>query len=202
MGREANCTCSWNGETARVKALLEPPEMILRGERRARIPFAKIKRLAVAGSELCFRFGADQVRLALGAAMAEKWKKAIETPPPTLAKKLGIAAGVKIRTIGTIDDDALREAISSAEIVTRGHADVVVARANTPAELKTALARSTPAVADGAALWIIYRKGPGHAINETDVRAAGLAAGIVDVKVASVSPELTGLKFVKRKNAR
>jgi hypothetical protein len=34
------------------------------------------------------------------------------------------------------------------------------------------------------------------------VRSAGLAAGIVDVKVASVSPQLTGLKFMKRRNPK
>ncbi len=37
---------------------------------------------------------------------------------------------------------------------------------------------------------------------EANVRDAGIAAGIVDVKVASVSPQLTGLKFVKRKNPK
>jgi hypothetical protein len=202
MGREAICVCTWNGETARVKALLEPPELILRGERRARILFAKIRRLVVADRELCFKVGADSVKLALGAALAEKWKKAIETPPPTLAKKLGMAPGTKIRIIGTIDDDALREALAGTEIVARGDAELVIARVNTSAELKAAIERTTQAVAAGAALWIIYRKGRGHAINEADVHAARLAAGIVDVKVAAVSPELTGLKFVKRKNAR
>jgi hypothetical protein len=202
MGREAICTCTWNGETARMKALLEPPELILRGELRSRIPFAKMRRLRVAGGDLCFRFGSDDVKLALGEAVAEKWKKAIETPPPTLAKKLGIAASAKIRTIGTIDDDALQEALSGAEIVTRGHADVVVARASTPEELRAVLERSMQTVAAGAALWIVYRKGRGHAISESDVRGAGLAAGVVDVKVASVSPALTGLKFVKRKSGR
>jgi hypothetical protein len=57
-------------------------------------------------------------------------------------------------------------------------------------------------VKDGVAIWIAYRKGPGHAISESDVRSAGLATGIVDVKVASVSAQLTTLKFVKRKNPK
>jgi hypothetical protein len=49
-------------------------------------------------------------------------------------------------------------------------------------------------------IWIIYRKGPGHPISEANVRSTGLAAGIVDVKIATVSSVLTGLKFVKRKH--
>jgi len=55
---------------------------------------------------------------------------------------------------------------------------------------------------EGVPIWVVYRKGPGHEINESDVRGTGLAAGVVDVKVASVSPALTGLKFVKRRNGR
>jgi hypothetical protein len=51
-------------------------------------------------------------------------------------------------------------------------------------------------------LWIVYRKGKGHAINENDVRDTGLAAGIVDVKIAYVSELLTGLKFVRRRTAQ
>ena len=51
-------------------------------------------------------------------------------------------------------------------------------------------------------IWIVYRKGPGHPISEADVRSTGLASGIVDVKVASVSPVLTGPKFVRRKKLK
>lgn len=40
MGREATCTCDWNGIQAEVKALIEPPELILRGAIRRRIPIA------------------------------------------------------------------------------------------------------------------------------------------------------------------
>jgi hypothetical protein len=73
---------------------------------------------------------------------------------------------------------------------------------NTHAELKSAFKRAGESVKDGVAIWIAYRKGPGHAISESDVRSAGLATGIVDVKVASVSAQLTTLKFVKRKNPK
>ncbi len=52
-----------------------------------------------------------------------------------------------------------------------------------------------------AALWIVYPKGH-KAITESDVRGAGLKAGLVDVKVASFSVTHTALKFVIPKTKR
>jgi len=202
MGREANCVCEWNGEAVQVKALIEPPELILRGGLRSRIPFAEMKRVTVAGDVLHFSFRGEKVLLRLGKEMAPKWAKALLTAPPSLAKKLGIVAGVRVRIIGKTDDDALEDALSEARRVARGGAEVVVARVNTAAELRAAFVKAGDLLEEGVSLWVVYRKGPGHAIDEADVRSTGLAAGVVDVKVASVSAVLTGLKFVKRKSAR
>ncbi len=202
MGREANCICQWNGATERVKALLEPPELILRGAIRKRIPFAAMRQVRAEGAALRFKFDGAVVSLELGEATAEKWAKAFLAPPPTLAKKLGITPGSMVRTLGRLDDDALREALSDARTSTRGSADVIVARVNTPAELAAAFTRTAELLKSGIPIWIVYRKGPGHRIDENDVRATGLAAGVVDVKIASVSAQLTALKFVKRKAAK
>jgi hypothetical protein len=202
MGREANCVCEWNATSAQIKALLEPPELILRGGLRRRIQFAEIERITVDGPKLRFAVGGDKVCLILGEATASKWAQALSTPPSTLAKKLGITPASKVRIIGTIEDEALRLALADAHKVTRGNADLILARVNAPAELITAFAKTADLLANGTPIWIVYRKGPGHAINESGVRAAGLAAGVVDVKVASVSAQLTALKFVKLKLRR
>lgn len=199
MGREAKCICEWNGESAEVTALIEPPDLILRGGLRRKMPLAQIHRISATGANLTFTHGEDRVRLLLGEPAAAKWAKALATAPPSLTKKLGIAAEARVRLIGVIDDDALREALVPAEIVTRGSAEIVLARVDTQAELDRAFAQSGDLVAAGAALWIVYRKGLGQAIGESQVRSAGLAAGIVDVKVVAVSDVLTALKFVKRK---
>ena len=45
MGREATCACDWGGAKTEVKALLEPPELILRGSLRNRIPIAAMKQI-------------------------------------------------------------------------------------------------------------------------------------------------------------
>jgi hypothetical protein len=202
MGREANCVCDWNGETARVKALVEPPELILRGEIRRRLPFSKLRHVRAEGAALRFKFDGDAVALKLDAVTAQKWAKAILTPPPSLAKKLGITSESTVWVIGTVDDGALETALGEAKTAPRKGADVIVARVNTAVELARAFGLTAKETSAGVPIWLIYRKGPGHAINESDVRSAGLAAGIVDVKVASVSPALTGLKFVRRTRSK
>ena len=202
MGQEANCICEWGGETARVKALVEPPELILRGEIRRRLPFSELRQVRAEGGTLRFKFGSDVVVLKLGAAMAEKWAKAILTPPPSLAKKLGITPESTVWVIGTVDDAALETAVGEARMAARKGADVIVARVNTSAELARAFKSAAKETSAGVPIWIVYRKGPGHPISEADVRSTGLASRIVDVKVASVSPVLTGPKFVRRKKLK
>lgn len=202
MGREASCICEWKNERARVKVLLEPPELILRGEIKRRIPIASMKQIAAKGTQLHFRANGESYSLELGEAQAAKWAQASLKPPPTLAQKLGVTSGSAVRVIGIIEDDALSEALAAAHAVTRGTVDVIIAPVNTSAQIAAAWKKSATQVENGASLWMIYPKGRGHSINETAVRHAGLAAGFVDVKVASVSAQLTGLKFVRRKNSR
>lgn len=201
MGREAECECAWNGGRYRVKALLEPPDLILRGEIRRRLPFAELKQIRAGGETLHFVAGEETFALALGSALAQKWVKALTTPPPTLAGKLGISGESVVRLIGNADDDALRVALSSARAVAEKDADLIVARVNTPDELAQALRTTAKQLAARVPIWFIYPKGRGHALTENEVRSTGLAAGIVDTKVCAVSATLTGLRFVRRRQA-
>jgi hypothetical protein len=199
MGREATCACDWGGAKTEVKALLEPPDMILRGGIRRRIPIAAMKRIYVEGDWLRFTFKDDPVALDLGSDMAAKWTKALTTPPPSLAKKLGITAESVVRMIGTVDDEALEKAISEAKDVTARSVSLILARVDTPGELAAALRKSADDLNGGVPIWFIYPKGPGQALNEHIVRSTALVTGIVDTKVAAVSSALTALRFVKRK---
>ncbi|HWG21231.1 MAG TPA: hypothetical protein VG225_11940 [Terracidiphilus sp.] len=199
MGREAECACTWNGVTARVKALIEPPELILRGELRRRVPFAQMGEIRVDGEQLCFKFQGENVSLNLGSALAARWAKAFTAPPPSLAKKLGITAETVVRMIGTIDDNALSGALSGAKQISKRTGTLILARVNTPQELARALQSAAPRLALGTPIWFIYPKGKGHALTASDVRTTALATGIVDTKVAAVSSVLTALRFVKRR---
>lgn len=200
MGREAQCACIWNGEKSKVKALLEPPELILRGEIRRKIPFSKMKSIKADGDLLHFKFASDSVALELGSAMAAKWADALLKPPPTLAKKLGITPETTVRTIGPMDDPALKRALEDAKNTSQRNGELILARIDTPAELHEALSKAAAQLKAGVPVWFIYRKGPGHGLNENQVRDIALTTGIVDTKVASVSADFSALRFVKRRS--
>jgi hypothetical protein len=200
MGREADCTCDWNGTPAKVKALIEPPELILRGGLKHRIPFADLKHVRADGDWLCFEAGKDEAALRLGSALAIKWVQHLTAPPPSLAKKLGITADTVVRMVGKADDDALLEALASAQASAgRSPGNLILARVDTPADLARALKSTAEQLDRGVPIWFIYPKGKGHPLTENVVRSTVLAAGIVDTKVAAVSAKLTALRFVKRR---
>jgi len=48
------------------------------------------------------------------------------------------------------------------------------------------------------AIWAVRRKGPGSALRDTDLIDAGLAAGLVDNKIASFSDTHGAMRFVFR----
>lgn len=200
MGREALCACTWNGKKHQVKVLLEPPELIVRGEFRRRIPLASIENLKAEGDHLLLNCNGDSISLQLGSAMAAKWAEAMLKPAPTLAKKLGISSDVTVQMIGPVDDPAIADALKQGKAVSQNKGDLIVARIDTPADLAGALRKASGQLAAGVPVWFIYRKGPGHPLNENLVRTTALATGIVDTKVASVSAEFSALRFVKRRS--
>jgi len=199
MGREAQCICIWNGRKSEVKALLEPPELILRGEIRKRIPYAKMQGVRGDGDLLRFTFEGEDIALSLGKAMAAKWAEALLKPPPTLAKKLGITPETTVCMIGNADDAALKTALAEARAISKKRGDLILARVDTRVDLQSALTKAADQLDDGVPIWFIYRKGPGHPLNENVVRDTALATGIVDTKVAAVSAEFSALRFVKRR---
>src|SRR5579863_7151352 len=157
MGNEAICECEWNGSRHKVKALLEPPDLILRGEIRRRLPFAELNEIRAKGDHLSFLFQGESFALALGGNMAPKWARRLTSPPPGLAKKLGITAETLVRMIGPTDDPALREALSAAaQTVTDKNPDLILARVNTPADLTRALRTAAMHLADRVPIWFIY----------------------------------------------
>jgi hypothetical protein len=199
MGRESECTCEHNGRQAVIKALIEPPDLILRGQLRRRLPISALKQIEADGDKLRFTHEREQFSLAIGSVRASKWVKYLTAPPPSLAKKLGISADSVVRMIGPVDDEALQAALSAAAGIGDKDADLILARVNSPADLAHALRGSAGQLAGRVPIWLIYPKGKGHALSESDVRFMALAAGIVDTKVASVSSVLTALRFVRRR---
>ena len=118
------------------------------------------------------------------------------------ARKLGIRAGMRVGFLNaanwqlTDPPDVIR--------VDGGPADILVWFVRTAAELANAAELGDRIFPDGA-LWIAWpRKAAGHVsdVTENAIRGAVLAAGLVDVKVAAIDDDWSGLKIVWRKENR
>lgn len=200
MGREAICKCNWAGTTARVKALLETGELILRGELRRELSLVELKKVEARDGRLCFTIAGETVELHLGADQAAKWAAAISAGPTPLAKKLGITSETTVRTIGIVDDEALSTALAQAAQISARNPQLIVSCVEAPAQLSAVLKSASAQLAKRIPIWLVYPKGPGHPLNESMIRAAVLPLGLVDTKVAAVSARLTAIRFNLRKS--
>jgi hypothetical protein len=122
-----------------------------------------------------------------------------------LVKKLGIRPGMRIacrgepvgfrNTVGEIPDGARWAEDPGAP------ADLLLWFARSREDLKTDIDRVKGQLGK-AGLWILWpKKGSPLAtdLNERCVREVGLAAGLVDYKIAAVDATWSGLKFALRK---
>ena len=123
-----------------------------------------------------------------------------ETIRPLL-DKLGVKPGTRVAVVD-LDDPAfiakLRERTS--DIVhgkPRTRCDIVFFGATEMRDLKRLRDLKTWIEPNGA-IWVIRTKGVGAAIRDTDLIGAGLAAGLVDNKIASFSDTQGAMRFVFR----
>ncbi len=127
-----------------------------------------------------------------------------------LAKKLGCKPGGRLLTREapagfTVED--LPEGCTRGELGgTAGEpGDVVVAFFSARAELAGAIAGLGEAIFPAGAVWIAWpRRAAGHEsdIREQDVRDLALPLGLVDVKVAALGEDWSGLRLVWRTERR
>jgi hypothetical protein len=195
MGREAVVPVVVDGKRATAKALLEEAEVIVRGELRARVPFAEIEDLSVEGDALELKWSGGTLALELGAVQAGKWLERIKNPP-SRAKKLGLEPGLRVALVGDFSGWFPREiAATGAKTTTGSPVDVLFYAPASATDLKKIPALKKR-LAPAGALWIIRQKGQDTPVTENATRSAGLAAGLVDVKVAAFSATHSAMKFV------
>lgn len=121
-----------------------------------------------------------------------------------LARKIGLKPEHRLVLRHAPEGWTIPDAPPGVETVTEVEtADVVIAFYRTHA----GLAAEAPSYADvlrkGSMLWIAWpRKAGGHKsdIAENDLRELLLPTGLVDVKVAALDDDWSGLKFVWRKH--
>jgi hypothetical protein len=195
MGLEAKCRVRHGGQSAEGTARLETGEIVFRGTFRLKIPVGELKTIEARNGELHVGWGGDRAVFELGKA-TEKWADKI-LHPPSLTDKLGVKAGMKVGLVGQFEQAFVGDVGRRvAEVSTRvkKNSDLILMLTDTKAALDN-VSRLAPSLASRGALWIVYPKGR-KTITENDVLAAGRAAGLVDIKVASFSATHTALKFV------
>lgn len=138
-----------------------------------------------------------------------------------LAQKLGLKAGQRVLFLqlpeGVLGDSgALPEGLLRRTRLA-GELDYIHLFVRERAELERRFPQLLRHLADGGMIWISWPKktraksgaatpkksdhapAPAAGLTENDVRAIGLALGVVDVKVCAVDEVWSGLKFLRRK---
>lgn len=152
-------------------------------------------------------------------AVIEALKEAVQNPPQVtcipdsvfapyrdvpLIRKLGIREGMRVRLLDAPPgfEHVLGELPARATVCRNGSqpAALHLAFVRSREDLERKIA-SLARLAQQGRLWIVWpkrRKRDAAAINQNDVRRAGLQAGMVDYKICSVDETWTGLQFTWR----
>ena len=184
MGREAEGQAIWRGVSGAVTALLESDGIILRGDIRGKLRRDGLRDWRVEGDDLCLTADGEPLVLTLGAKEAAGWVRALDTPLPTLAAKLGVSATSRAWVIGGPAPEEVSVAVAGCLASGPEGAALVVAVLTGPADLKAALAAGQ---ATGLRIWCVHGKGRGAAVGDAAVRTAFRQAGWMDIKTSAVS---------------
>ena len=118
-----------------------------------------------------------------------------------LLDKLGVKPGARVAVIELEAPWFLDELRGRTSDVTlgkpRGKCDLVFFGVSKPADLAR-LRRLKEWIEPNGAIWAVRQKGPASPLRDTDLIEAGLAAGLVDNKIASFSETQGAMRFVFR----
>jgi len=124
--------------------------------------------------------------------------------------KLGLKPGHAVRVVGGGDKALLaraREKVGRA-LVRAGQADVVLYWPRSVDEITPTLAKLRQGIVDNGGIWVFIAKRGQRStsgmdyLNHADLIPLGLAAGLVDNKICSVSDTESAMRFVIRKKDR
>jgi len=123
----------------------------------------------------------------------------VSTKP--LLDKLGVKPGSKVAVLN-LDDPAFMKLLRqrTTDVVIgqpSGRCDLVFIGADDFNDLKR-LKTVKGWIEPNGAIWVVRAKGPGSPLRDTDLIEAGLAAGLVDNKIASFSDTHGAMRFVFR----
>jgi hypothetical protein len=117
----------------------------------------------------------------------------------SLFQKLGIRPEAHVALAGPNDawfvDELNAHLIKAAAQTPRAKYDFIFLRVDAPRDLAR-IARAADHLNPAGALWILHPKGRGASPTDAEVRAAGIAAGLVDNKISAYSDTHTATKYV------
>jgi hypothetical protein len=193
VGQETACTASSNGSRASGRALLETDELLFRGDgMRLRIPYTTITAVRAADGLLEVDHEGATSTFELG-DKAAPWAHQL-AHPKTVIDKLGVRPGQRVVLRGIEADGFAADLTARGAELVDADADHLFVMVDTHEDL-AGIPGLVPLIARNGAVWTLRPKGRKD-LTEGDVRAAGKAAGLVDVKVVRFSDSHTAEKFV------
>ena len=129
-------------------------------------------------------------------------------PPASLHKKLGVAPSSTMCILGDGAPwltESLPPGVDVRRRLTGRKVDLVVLFCRDTSAMIRRVGACAQAVYPSGAVWVAWpRRSAGHSsdLSDNSIRAAWLPAGLVDVKVAALCEDWSGLKFVWRKDLR
>jgi hypothetical protein len=133
--------------------------------------------------------------------MAAKRPSADQPSTRPLLDKLGVKPGSKVAIVNFDDPGFIRLlGERTADIITekpRMKVDIVFLGANSFSDLRK-LDDVKKWIEPNGAIWVVRPKGGRSELRDTDLIEAGLAAGLVDNKIASFSDTHGAMRFVYR----
>jgi len=120
-----------------------------------------------------------------------------------LPEKLGLKSGMRFIALNAppgLETQLVTE-VELNRLARLAPFDCALGFAAAQRSLTELFAKLTPRMNDHGMIWIAWPKkasGVATGVTENRVREAGLAAGLVDVKVCAIDATWSGLKFVRR----
>jgi hypothetical protein len=118
-----------------------------------------------------------------------------------LLDKLGVKPGAKVAIVNLSDESFMTLLRTRTRDVVNGKpsspADLVFFGAESPSDLRR-IQEMKNWIEPNGGIWVVRTKGGGGTLRDTDVIAAGLAAGLVDNKIASFSETQGAMRLVFR----
>lgn len=191
------CHGSLGAARGEVRAMLEGTLIQLRGDVHANVEGATLKNLRAEGGLLLALADGAPLALELGEKEAALWLRKINHPP-SLAEKLGLAAGMPVHVHGQPAEIVRVLKAAGVQLVPPAQARLLFVLVDEPAQLQ-ALQKLARARADGAQIWVLRPKGKGAAVREADIMALAKAEGLAPSKTAAWSEAYAADRYGSRK---